>query len=155
MNLIKTSIFIVFIAINSINVNAQKQMNLTSNSNKTNEESPSKVSRVRSPQFSTTSINNQPEVVKHSLLQELYSIEDQRNVIEKNGALPSLDRNLLIQENSKKYNEKRIEFINFIESKGVANVTKQEQSFYLNCLKEDNRIDDYNNGIDLIKNSQK
>ena len=153
MNLIKTSIFIVFIAINSINVNAQKQVNLTSK--KTNEETSNKGSSVRSPQFTTTSVNNQSEIVKQSLLQELYSIEDQRNIIEKNNALSSSDRNLLIQENNKKYTEKRIEFINFIESKGIVNVTKQEQSFYLNCLKQDNRIDDYNKGINLIKNSQK
>tara|TARA_R110001592_G_scaffold35209_10_gene120062 strand:+ start:3296 stop:3754 length:459 start_codon:yes stop_codon:yes gene_type:complete len=91
---------------------------------------------------------------KESLLQELYFIEDERLRIEKNESLSSNERSQKIQSNNIEYNSKREEFKNYVSSKGILNVSKQEQNYYLSILKQDKEIEEYKKNIALIKNSK-
>ncbi|HRP60332.1 MAG TPA: hypothetical protein PK833_08620, partial [Vicingus sp.] len=87
------------------------------------------------------------------LLQELYSIEDERNSIEKNNSLSSSERNDRINKINSSYNIKKAEFMNYVNSKGFSTVSKQEQSYFLSILKSDNNMTEYNKYIELIKQS--
>lgn len=107
----------------------------------------------RTPQFSTNSVENTSNIKNQSLLQELYSIEDERNIIEKDNSLSSSERNNRIDENNSKYNLKKAEFIEYVNSKGVLNVTRNEQNYYLSLLKSDKNESEYNRVIQLIKQS--
>lgn len=109
--------------------------------------------KSRAPQLSSRSVNNASTNKNNSLLQELYSIEDERNIIEKDNSLSSSERSNKIEENNSKYNLKKAEFIEYINSKGVLNITKNEQSYYLSLLKSDKNESEYNRVIQLIKQS--
>lgn len=110
-------------------------------------------SRTKSPQLSTKSVDNSVSNKNNSLLQELYSIEDQRNSIEKNNSLSTSERNNRINEINSSYNIKKAEFMNYVNSKGFSTVSKQEQSYFLSILKSDNNMTEYNKYIELIKQS--
>lgn len=110
-------------------------------------------SKTRTPKFSTNSVENTSNIKNQSLLQELYSIEDERNIIEKDNSLSSSERNNRIDENNSKYNFKKAEFIEYVNSKGVLNVTRNEQNYYLSLLKSDKNESEYNRVIQLIKQS--
>ncbi len=110
-------------------------------------------SKTRTPQLSSSSIENTSKIKNQSLLQELYAIEDERNVIEKDNSLSSSERNNRIDENNSKYNFKKAEFIEYVNSKGVLNISKKEQSYFLSILKSDNNMSEYNKNIELIKQS--
>lgn len=109
--------------------------------------------KSRVPQLSSSSVENTSMIKNQSLLQELYSIEDERNIIEKDNSLSSSERGNKIEENNSKYNLKKAEFIKYINSKGVLNSTKNEQSYYLSLLKSDKNESEYNRVIQLIKQS--
>lgn len=110
-------------------------------------------SKTRTPQLSSNSIENTSVSINQSLLQQLYVIEDERNVIEKDHSLSSSERNNRIDENNSKYNLKKAEFIDYVNSKGVLNISKKEQSYFLSILKSDNNMSEYNKNIELIKQS--
>lgn len=125
-------------------VNTTQQSTSKSNSGAT--------TNSRSPQFSTSSVAS---TQNQSLLQELYAIEDQRNSIEKDHSISSTERGNLIIENNSAYSSKKTEFVIYINSKGILNVSKQEQSYFLSILKTDNNLSEYNKNIELIKHSNK
>ena len=109
--------------------------------------------KSRVPQLSSSSVENTSMIKNQSLLQELYSIEDERNIIEKDNSLSSSERSNKIEENNSKYNLKKAEFTEYVNSKGVLNSTKNEQSYYLSLLKSDKNESEYNRVIQLIKQS--
>lgn len=110
-------------------------------------------SKTKKPQFSSKSVDNTVANKNNSLLQELYSIEDERNSIEKNNSLSSSERNDRINEINSSYNIKKAEFMNYVNSKGFSTVSKQEQSYFLSILKSDNKMSEYNKYVELIKQS--
>lgn len=110
-------------------------------------------SKTRTPQLSSSAVENTSANRNQSLLQELYAIEDERNTIEKDNSLSSYERSSRIDENNSKYNLKKAEFIEYVNSKGVLNISKKEQSYFLSILKSDNNMSEYNKNIELIKQS--
>jgi hypothetical protein len=110
-------------------------------------------SKTRTPKLSNSSVENISTSRSQSLLQELYAIEDERNTIEKDNSLSSYERSNRIDENNSKYNLKKAEFIEYVNSKGVLNISKKEQSYFLSILKSDNNMSEYNKNIELIKQS--
>jgi hypothetical protein len=111
-------------------------------------------SRTKSPQLSTKSVDNTVSAKNNSLLQELYSIEDDRNTIENDNSFSSSERNKRINEINSTYNLKKTEFVNYVNSKGILNVSKQEQSYFLSILKSENNVTEYNKNIELINQSK-
>ncbi|MGE0562082.1 MAG: hypothetical protein AB7O47_09715 [Flavobacteriales bacterium] len=109
---------------------------------------------TRTPQFSTSSVENALTNKNQSLLQELYSLEDERNIIDKDNSLSSSERRNRIDKNNSKYNLKKAEFIEYVNSKGILNVSKQEQSYFLSILKSSNNMSEYNKNMELIKQSK-
>jgi hypothetical protein len=110
-------------------------------------------SKTRAPQMSSKSIDNALVSKKQSIIQELYAIEDERNNIEKDNSLSVSERSSRIDENNSKYQLKKIEFLDFVNTKGILNVSKQEQSYFLSILKSENNTIEYNKNIELIKQS--
>jgi hypothetical protein len=107
------------------------------------------------PQFKTTSTPKaNVKASNQVLLQELYLIEDERHRAEKNQSLSQSQRSLKIQENNTAYANKKQEFMSYVDSKGILNVTKQEQNYYLYLLKYDKKQEEYIKNINLIKNSK-
>lgn len=110
-------------------------------------------SKNRTKQLSSISVENTSVINNQSILQELYTIEDERNIIEKDNSLSSSERRNRIYENNSKYKIKKAEFIEYVNSKGVLNISKKEQSYFLSILKSDNNISEYNKNIELINQS--
>ena len=153
MSIIKSPIFLALFAIYSISVSAQKQA--ISATKKLNVEENSKNdNREIAPQFSTTSIERQPESIGQSILQEIFLIDDQRQNIEKNQSLSPSERSQQIQENNTIYLVKKDEFVNYITSKGLLNVPPKEQNYYLYILKNDKNDLEYSRNVELIKNAK-
>lgn len=146
-------------------VSAQNQIE-TSSATKLNQKSNSVIRSAektqahpaRGAKFSTASkpSKNVSTLVKvdDSILQELNSIQDERNRIEKNTTLSSGERTRQIQENNIRYQSKKTEFIEYISNSGVLNVSKTEQSYYLSFLKNDNNIEKYLTTKELIKTAK-
>lgn len=131
----------------SISVNAQKKEAIKKPTEKNYSKKAAKFS-------ATTKDNSAVDVKKQTLLEELYLIEDERNRIENNNSLSSFDRDQKIQSNNTAFNNKRSEFKSYVFSKGILNVTKNEQSYYLSILKQDKQIEEYKKNIALINNSK-
>ena len=89
-----------------------------------------------------------------TILQELYSIGDERHRIENNQGLSTSERSSQIVNNKNIYNAKRSEFKNFIKTEGVLNVSLNEQRFYLSILKDDKQEAEYKRVVELIKKSK-
>lgn len=107
-------------------------------------------------QFSTTSsAANNYDTKNQTIIQELYSLEDQRQSLEKNQSISSSERASKIQELNSNYFVTKQKFYNYVSSKGILNISNQEQSYYLSLLKGDGREQDYQEGINLISNSKK
>lgn len=107
-------------------------------------------------QFSTTSsVANNYDTKNQTIIQELYSLEDQRQSLEKNQSISSSERASKIQELNSNYFVTKQKFYNYVSSKGILNISNQEQSYYLSLLKGDGREQDYQEGINLISNSKK
>ena len=96
--------------------------------------------------------NKSNKVVQESLLQQLYFIEDERNRIEKNNQLSTIERSALVDANNQVYISKKEEFKSYVSSKGFLNVSKKEQNYYLSILKSEGNNDEYSKNINLIKN---
>lgn len=153
MNIFKSLIFVALFAINFVSVSAQKQV--ISSPKKLNVEDNSKTdNREIAPQFSTTSLERQPETIGQSILQEIFLIDDQRQNIEKNLSLLPSDRSRQIQENNTNYLVKKVEFVNYITSNGILNVPPKEQNYYLYILKNDKNDQEYIRNVELIKNTK-
>lgn len=119
------------------------------------EEQETPATRVGSYSNVSSNTKNHIKEEDQSLLQELYSLEDQRQSLEKNQSISSSERASKIQELNSNYFATKQKFYNFVSSKGILNISKQEQSYYLSLLKEDGREQDYQEGINLISNSKK
>lgn len=91
---------------------------------------------------------------EQSILQEIYSIEDQRNAVEKNTSLSVQDRAQQINTINQNYLLKKADFEQYVVSKGVLNISTQEQNYYLSILKNDSRDQEYQDNINLINNSK-
>ena len=156
---------VTMILFSSALVSAQNQIE-TSSATKLNQKSNSVIRSAektqahpaRGAKFSTASkpSKNVSTLVKvdDSILQELNSIQDERNRIEKNTTLSSGERTRQIQENNIRYQSKKTEFIEYISNSGVLNVSKTEQSYYLSFLKNDNNIEKYLTTKELIKTAK-
>lgn len=119
------------------------------------ESSVESINKMVVPQFKTTStpvanVNATNQV----LLQELYLIEDERQRIEKDQSLTQSERSQKTQVNNAAYINKKQEFMTYVASKGILNVSKQEQNYYLYLLKYDKKLEEYTENINLIKNSK-
>ena len=111
--------------------------------------------RTMTPQFKTSSTpKSNVSSGNQTLLQELYLIEDDRQRIEKDQSLTQSERSQKTQENNKTYTTKKQEFMTDVASKGILNVSKQEQNYYLYLLKYDKKVEEYTENINLIKNSK-
>jgi len=62
-------------------------------------------------------------------------------------------RGVEIQKNNTSYQVKKTEFKNYVSTKGILNVSKQEQNFYLSILKYEDK-EEYSKNIELIKSSK-
>jgi hypothetical protein len=89
-----------------------------------------------------------------TLLQQIYTIGDERHRIETNKELSASERADQINNNKNAYNAKRSEFKNFIKAQGVLNVSLKEQRFYLSILKDDKKEVEYKRVVTLIKKSK-
>lgn len=89
-----------------------------------------------------------------TILQEMYSIEDERFRIENNESLSVSERASQIAKNKNRYNSKKTDFIDHVLSVGVLNVSQKEQKYYLSLLKNDNKIEECKRVIELIKTSK-
>lgn len=148
----KLLLVVSVVVFTTMTVNAQKQVGVTAQP--TTEENSKVLLKKRTPQFSTsTSAKSDSQNKKQSLLQELYSIEDERHRIEKNESLSQSERGSEIQKNNASYQSKKTEFKNYVSAKGILNVTKQEQNFYLSILKYEDK-EGYSKNIELIKSSK-
>lgn len=119
------------------------------------EESKSPAIKIGSNANVSSNSNNNIKSEDQSLLQELYSLEDQRQSLEKNQSISSSERASKIQELNSNYFVTKQKFYNYVSSKGILNISNQEQSYYLSLLKGDGREQDYQEGINLISNSKK
>lgn len=87
-----------------------------------------------------------------SLLQELDEIIEKRNQIEDNVLIPTTQRTQELENINSSYVLKKREFMTHVETIGVVNSSKKEQSYYLSFLKDDNRGNEYKTVIESIKN---
>jgi hypothetical protein len=114
------------------------------------------VSRFKkTSQVSSSSIVNQfRRANNETLLQEMYSIQDERHRIENNENLSASERSIQIEKNKNSYNLKKVEFGNYVSSNGVVNIPSKEQKHYLSLLKDDNKEEEYARVVELIKKSK-
>jgi hypothetical protein len=111
--------------------------------------------REMTPKFTETStpISNS-DIENKTILQELNTLDDQRFSIESDQSLSDSERALKIQGLNANYFEVKQRFYDYVSNKGILNVSKSEQSFYLSMLKADGKTQEYQDGINLIKNSK-
>lgn len=157
MNRLFLLVSAIFLIGSSVNAQIRQAKPLNSEV-KTTTPSPAEnqpVSRDMAPRFTETTVPiSSSETENQTILQELNFLEDQRNLVENDKTISSSERTMRIQEINSNYMLKKQNFYDYVSSVGILNITKQEQSFYLSMLKADGRNEEYQEGINSIKNSK-
>jgi hypothetical protein len=130
---------------------AQKKLDSTKSSQKSTVQSEafpkSNLTRgfqKQSVQFSERSEPKKNKAQKEkSLLDVLYSIDDERLVIERDKGLSKSERSIRIDENKNRFGIAKRDFYSYVKSKGFLNLSRKEQGYYLMLLKKDGNIEEY------------
>jgi hypothetical protein len=159
----KVTVVVTMILFSSAFVSAQNRTATNSETKLDQQSSPVNVEKTnahpaKTGKFSSSSTPSKVDPVaveeQFPILYQLNSVQDQRNRIENNTSISSSERTRQIETNTIRYQSKKAEFMKYISATGILNVSEIEQSFYLSCLKNDNKIDEYKIGIELINNNK-
>jgi len=98
----------------------------------------------QSVQFRERSEPKKNKVQKEkSLLDVLYSIDDERVVIERDKGFSKSERSIRIDENKNRFGIAKRDFYSYVKSKGFLDLSRKEQGYYLMLLKKDGNIEEY------------